>query len=65
MATAALVFVALLVAAATAVSTMSAAALKPLRMTGPAVRRWGGVVLLFVGGWFLLLAALPSPIIGT
>ena len=61
--TAALVFVALLVAAAVTVTTVTSATLKPLRMTGPAVRRLGGIVLVVVGLWFVVLAVLPSPTI--
>ena len=64
-ATAAVVFIALLVAAAVTVTSISDAAMKSVRMAGPAVRSWGGFVLVAVGAWFVLLAALPSPIIGS
>lgn len=63
-AVAATIFVTLLVAASFTVSTVSSTTLKPLRMTGPSVKRFGGFVLLFVGVWFTVLAFLPSPIIG-
>ncbi len=60
---AAVVFVALLVAASVAVSTISREALRPLRMTGPAVRRASGYLLIVVGIWFIVLAFLPNPIL--
>jgi hypothetical protein len=61
MTTAAGVFVALLVAASVTVTVVSTVSLKPLRMTGPAVRRLGGYLLTLVGAWFIVLAALSSP----
>ena len=64
-ATAALVFVALLLAASLVVSSVTAEVLRPMRMTGPAVRRWSGFVLVAVGIWFAVLAAVPSPILGS
>ncbi|MFQ5967929.1 MAG: hypothetical protein ACE5MI_10010 [Acidimicrobiia bacterium] len=60
-----IVFALLLVAASVVVSTASSEALRPVRMTGPAVKRWSGYVLLAVGAWFIVLAALPSPILGS
>lgn len=62
-ATATIVFGLLLIAALSAVAVMTAAALRPIRMSGPAVKRWGGFVLIGVGTWFVVLAALPSPIL--
>ncbi len=62
-ATVVLVFTALLVAAALAVSSSRAAALRPVRMVGPAVRRWSGVVLAAVGLWFVVLAVAPRPVL--
>ncbi len=64
-ATAALVFAALLFTAAVVVSSVSADALRPMRMTGPAVRRWSGYVLIAVGAWFIVIAIVPSPILGS
>lgn len=51
-------------AAAVVVSTVSIEVLRPMRLAGPAVRRWGGYVLLGVGTWFAVLAVLPGPILG-
>jgi hypothetical protein len=62
---AAVIFVSLLIAASFMVSSITSAALKPIKMTGPAVRRFSGYVLLLVGGWFIVLAFLPTPIIGS
>jgi hypothetical protein len=62
-ATTAVVFVALLITAAVVVSAVSTEALKPVRMTGSAVRRWSGYVLIAVGAWFVVLAVVPSPIL--
>lgn len=62
-ATAAVLFVALLVTAAMVVSTVSAETMRPVRMTGTTVRRWSGYVLIAVGVWFVVLAALPNPIL--
>lgn len=61
---AALVFVTLLVVTSFSVSSISSTTLKPLGMTGSAVRTFSGYILILVGGWFILLAFLPSPIIG-
>lgn len=63
-AVAAVVFIALLVSASVVVSSVSSEALRPVRMTGHAVRRWSGFVLIAVGVWFIVLAFLPSPILG-
>lgn len=60
-----IVFVALLITASVVVSIAAPGALQPLRMSGPAVKRWSGYVLVLVGVWFILLAALPGPIIGS
>jgi hypothetical protein len=62
-ATTAVVFVALLITAAVVVSSVSAEALRPVRMTGTAVRRWSGYVLIAIGAWFVVLAVVPSPIL--
>ena len=59
-----LIFVTLLVTASIAVSSVSAATLKPMRMSGPAVRRFSGYILIMVGSWFVVLAFLPTPILG-
>lgn len=64
-ATAAFVFVALLITGAVVVSSVSKEVLHPLRMTGSAVRTWSGYVLVVVGVWFVVLACLPGPIIGS
>ena len=63
--TTAVVFATLLITASVVVSTVSVEALRPVRMTGPAVKRWSGYVLLALGVWFILLAVLPSPILGS
>lgn len=62
--TAALVFVVLLISGSLVVSLVQSETLRPIRMTGPAVRRWGGFVLMAVGAWFVLLAVVPGPILG-
>jgi len=62
-ATAAAVFVTLIITASVAVSFLSIDALRPVRTTGPTVKRWGGFVLATVGFWFILLAFLPSPVL--
>jgi len=59
------IFVSLLIAASFTVSSITPAALKPIRMTGPAVRTFSGYVLLLVGVWFIVLAFIPTPIIGS
>ncbi len=58
------VFTGLLVSAASLVAKVTAAALHPLRLAGPAVRRWGGWLLVAIGGWFVLLASRTSPLLG-
>ena len=60
---AAFVFVVLLFVASIAVSFAWSEWIRPARMVGGGVRRWSGFILMFVGGWFLLLSILPSPII--
>lgn len=62
-ATAAAVFVTLIVTASVAVSFMNADALRPVRTTGPTVKRWSGYVLIAVGFWFILLAAASGPVL--
>jgi protein-S-isoprenylcysteine O-methyltransferase Ste14 len=61
--TAAAVFVTLMITASVAVSFMNADALRPVRTTGPTVKRWSGYVLIAVGLWFILLAAVPGPVL--
>lgn len=63
-ATVAVVFAVLLMTASVAVAAATAESLRPIRMTGSTVKRWSGFVLLAVGAWFIVLAALPSPILG-
>jgi hypothetical protein len=55
----------LLVTASIVVSTVKAETLRPARMAGPAVKRWSGFVLIGVGAWFIVLSALPGPILGS
>ena len=64
-ATAALVFAALLFTAAVVGPSVSADALRPRRMTGTAVGRWSGYVWIAVGAWFIVIAIVPSPILGS
>ena len=64
-ATAAIVFVVLLIAGSVVVSSLTTDALRPVRMSGHVVKRWSGYVLMAVGSWFLLLAVLPNPILGS
>lgn len=64
-ATTAFVFIALLLTGSVVVSLVSKEVLTPLRMTGSAVRTWSGYVLVLVGVWFVVLAFLPSPVIGS
>ena len=59
------VFAVLLVSASVVATTVSREALQSIRMTGPAVKRWSGYVLLAVGAWFILLAVLSDPILGS
>ncbi len=59
----ALVFASLLVTASVAVAVAGGDALRPVRMAGPAVKRWSGYILIAVGLWFLILAVLPGPIL--
>ena len=56
-------FVGLLVVASVLVSVTTVDTLKPLRMTGPAVKQWSGYVLILLGVWFVVLAVLPSPVL--
>ena len=64
-ATAAVVFVTLLISSSVAVSFLNAEVLRTVRSTGSTVKRSSGYVLIIVGSWFVLLAALRSPIIGS
>lgn len=59
---ASVVMLGLLVIASVTVSSISSAALKPLKMSGSAVRTFSGYVLMAVGVWFLVLVFLDSPI---
>jgi len=36
---------------------------RPIRITGTALKRSSGYVLLAFGAWFMLLSVLPSPIL--
>jgi len=63
--TVSVVFAGLLVAASLSVASITAETLRPIRMTGPTVRRWSGFILLIVGAWFVVLAALRTPILGS
>ena len=65
MATAALVFVVLLVMASILVSAVDATSFQPMRMVGPTLKRWSGFVLVAVGVWFVTLATLSDPILGS
>lgn len=58
-------FAILLVTASVVVSIASTEALRPVRMTGSAVKQWSGYMLLTVGAWFVLLAVVPNPILGS
>lgn len=53
----------LLVVASFIVSAVGSAALRPVRTSGPTVKRFSGLVLLAVGAWFVVLAFIPNPII--
>lgn len=55
-----MVFAALLVVAAVAVPRLAADAIQPLRMAGPAVKRWSGWVMVVVGGWFFFISVAPQ-----
>jgi hypothetical protein len=59
------VFAILLVTASVVVSIASTETLRPVRMTGSAVKKWSGYMLLAVGAWFVLLAVVPNPILGS
>lgn len=58
------IFLSLLLAAAVTVTIARDTAIGPVRMIGPAVRRWSGYVLVVVGAWFLVTVGLPTPILG-
>jgi hypothetical protein len=59
------VFVVLLVIGSVVVASLQSETLRPVRMTGPTVKRWSGYVLVAVGVWFVVLAMLPDPILGS
>ncbi|MDK1010729.1 MAG: hypothetical protein QGM48_06600 [Actinomycetota bacterium] len=48
-----------------AVSLIGVETLRPIRVTGHAVKRWSGFVLLAVGAWFVMLALIPGPVLLT
>ena len=58
------VLVVLLFAVATIVALAQERALGRLQDAAPAVKRWGGRLLLLVGGWFIVLALLAGPFRG-
>ncbi|MCH7668819.1 MAG: hypothetical protein IIC71_06420 [Acidobacteria bacterium] len=60
-----MVFVTLLVGSSVAVSFLNAEVLRTVRSTGSTVKRSSGYILIIVGSWFVVLAALRSPIIGS
>lgn len=56
-------FALLIASASIGVSFATGESLRALRMVGPSVRKWRAYVLVALGAWFLLLAALPSPLL--
>jgi hypothetical protein len=46
----------LLFALSLAIATAREQTVEGLRASGPAVKRWGGRILVLVGAWFLILA---------
>ncbi|MEX0825455.1 MAG: cytochrome c biogenesis protein CcdA [Acidimicrobiia bacterium] len=57
------VFTVLIASASVAVSLATGESLRAFRMVGSSVRKWSGYVLIALGSWFVLLVALPSPLI--
>ena len=57
------VFTLLIAAASIGVGLAAGDSLRAVRMVGPSVRKWSGYILITLGAWFFLLAALPSPLI--
>lgn len=57
---ASLVLVILVLASAFTIGTAEDRTIETLRSQAPRVKRWGGVILVAVGVWFLLLAALSG-----
>lgn len=53
---AAVVIVVLLFAAAASVASAQERTVQRLEASAPAIKRWGGAVLIVVGVWFILLA---------
>ncbi|WP_370325141.1 hypothetical protein [Euzebya sp.] len=53
---AAMVIVALMFIAAFTVSRAQRATVERIQANAPAVKKWGGVLLLMVGAWFVSLA---------
>lgn len=55
------VLVLLLFAAAVGVAVAQERLVERLRAGAPAVKHWGGYVLMVVGAWFLVLGVLAEP----
>lgn len=55
------VFATALATVTVAIGRVGAGSLKELRLSGPAVRRWSGYVLVMIALWFAVLAVLPRP----
>lgn len=53
---AAVVILALMFTAAITVSRAQESTVARIQASAPAVKRWGGAVLILVGGWFVSLA---------
>jgi hypothetical protein len=56
--------VALLFTASVGAASAQASTLNRFKTSGPAVKRWGGRILIFVGVWFLFLALFASTLEG-
>ena len=63
-ASASLVLVALVFAAALGVSRAQEQTIERVRAQAPNVKRWGGGILIIVGGWLLLLAIFADTFAG-
>lgn len=57
------VFTVLIATASIGVTLAGGDTLRAVRMVGSSVRRWSGYLLIALGVWFSILAALPSPLI--
>lgn len=53
---AATMIVILMFTASIGAAAAQASTLNRFKTSGPAVKRWGGRILIFVGAWFLILA---------